>query len=207
MKEKTICAAKIFAGSDYLIPRGFPKKGLQTKCNWSVSTWIKTPSKELNAEKDLSPTLSSRLSRKYSTSPLTRLFKTAEGLLQKIKPTEGHADCRKSLVEKSKIKICTKLLGSLREEAPDEVGWGRARYDRISTNSKLRGLLPSRYRVPPSRCGSVMLGLWHHTVVSFTTLASLRYLSEEGNAAPPINKNLTPYFNVQNKNRRLGRFS
>ena len=47
--------------------------------------------------------------------------------------------------------------GSLREGAPDEVGWGRARYDRISTNSKLRGLLPSRYRVPPSSRRKAML--------------------------------------------------
>ena len=39
----------------------------------------------------------------------------------------------------------------------DEVGWGRARYDRISTNSKLRWLLPSRYRVPPSSRRKAML--------------------------------------------------
>ena len=34
--------------------------------------------------------------------------------------------------------------------------------------------------VPLSRFGSFTLGLRYHTVVSFTTLAPLRYLSEEG---------------------------
>ena len=34
--------------------------------------------------------------------------------------------------------------GSLREGAPDAVGWGRARYNEVSTNLKSRRLLPSR---------------------------------------------------------------
>ena len=39
--------------------------------------------------------------------------------------------------------------GSLREGAPDFVGWGRARYNEVKLNLTLRGLLPP-LRGPPS---------------------------------------------------------
>ena len=63
--------------------------------------------------------------------------------------------------------------GSLREGAPDEVGWGRARCDIISANPKSRGLLPSRFacHLPPGgrlccRRQYTKKGVTHYTLQS-----------------------------------------